>query len=218
MKRRKIRIKTGDVFVAPLNRVKAKYSDEWNYLWEPEISENCFIMQIIGMSRSDEILMILYDGIYPYNSELENIDAASLNPVAIATISSWSMRVGAYKKASNQLVPESTPYMIYGVSHRGNFYIEYNTESGRHLKKVSNDLEQFIPRYGLHLGDMNRVADYFLQGIKDEFLYDDDIDRVKIRKEAFISNFFPEAKDNPNICMKFHFEGEAILQDRDSYE
>lgn len=220
MKTRRIRMQTGDVFVAPFNESTAKYSDEFSGLWEPKENEECFIMQNVGMVESDMILTVLYDGVFFYNSQLKDIDVSRLKSIAIVDVFSTSMKIGSFKKISNQLIPESTPYMIYGLWWKENFHIEYHDDSGRHLKIISKDLAEDISRHGFSVtgGLMSYFANYFIKNIESEYLKKSSIERVTIRKEAAISNFFSEAKDNPNASIKLHFGKGAVLQNRESYK
>lgn len=219
MKTKRIRMNTGDVFVAPFDESEATYSDSFAGLWIPKENEQCFIMQNVGMVETDLIMTVLYDGIYSYSSELEKTDVAKLKPIAIVDVISTSMKVGSFKKLGNQLIPESTPYMIYGVWWLNEFYIEYHDDSGRKLEKVSKKLAEYIPSYGYSItgGIMSYFADYLIRGVKTPYLDNTKIDRILIRDEAAMSNFFSEAKNNPNVSIQLHFGKGAVLQDRESY-
>lgn len=100
MKFRRIRMNTGDLFLAPFNVKDAAYSTEWKHQWTPQKGEECFLMQNIGMKNNNysDILTALYEGIYHYDINTNNIDIRKLKTLAIADVISDSFKVGEFKK------------------------------------------------------------------------------------------------------------------------
>lgn len=115
MKTRRIRMNTGDLFVAPFNQKDAIYSQEWNWQWEPQKGEECFLMQNIGMENYSYsgILTALFSKTYYYGIDTDNIDVSELEVIAIVDVIPASFTVGEFKKIDNQLIPENMPYMAY---------------------------------------------------------------------------------------------------------
>lgn len=215
MKFRRIRMNTGDIFLAPFDTDKAIYSDEWRLEWIPKEGEECFLMMNIGMTKGPTtVLTALFDGIYHYGVDTDNIDVDELKVLAIINVIPPSFTVGEFKKIDNQLIPESMPYMAY---HRASRYIT-PLPSCYVIIPPTEDIDE-LPSDGVSVtgGYMYWFADYFIKGTRSQYLDDDTIDSVKVRPEAAVHKFFPEAKNNPNWVIS-QFGEDAKLQDREKYK
>lgn len=219
MKTKRVKMQTGDVFAAPFDTDHARYSQEWRGLWEPQNGEKCFISQNIGMQKNGTILIALYDGVYSYNSDLKSFNIDKEKVLAIVEVIPNRIKIGSFEKLSNQLIPEETPYMIYGYEHRNKHYIKYKTDMGKEAKEISRSLAKHIPRYGFSVTGQYMIwfANFFIRGIKSEYLEESDIENVRINEKAKTSNFFSNSKSNPNVAIKLHFGIDSILQDRENY-
>jgi len=215
MKTRRIRMNTGDVFLAPFNQKDAIYSQEWNWQWEPQEGEECFLMQNIGMQdySYSGILTALFNKVYYYGIDTDNIDVSKLEVIAIVDVIAPSFTAGEFKKIDNQLIPENMPYMAYHRVHKYitplpdcDIIIPTNYIKSRHL-----------PYSGLSVtgGYMYWIANYFIKKNRNKYLREDIIDSVRIRPKAAIHIFFPEAKNNPNWVISQY--NNPKLQDRSKH-
>lgn len=220
MKTRRIKMNTGDVFLAPFDQGKAIYSQKWNWQWEPQKGDECFLMQNIGMNNrsSSLILTALFDKIYHYNIDTDNIDVSELEVIAIVDVIDPSFTVGEFKKIDNQLIPENMPYMAY------NRFGQYITPLPScdvivpYIEKKHNHL----PPSGLSVmgGRMYGISEYLIKDIfHPEYSYDfyyEPIESTRVRPDAAVHRFFPEAKNDPNWVISQY--NDPKLQDREKYE
>lgn len=220
MKFRRIRVDIGDLFLAPFEPKNANYSEEWTHQWIPQKGEECFLMQNIGMKNNScsDILTALYDEIYHYGINTDNIDVQKSKTLAIADIVNNSFKVGEFKKIDNQLIPKNMPYMAY---NRANQYITPLPDCHIIIEK-QKDIEN-LPFDGMSItgGLMYSIANYFIKNTKSpelvEYLLDDIIDSVRVRPEAAVYKFFPEAKNNPNWVIS-QLGNNVQVQDREKYK
>lgn len=221
MKTRRIRVNVGDLFLAPFDaKNDAVYSKEWTHQWIPQQKEECFLMMNISSKRSSDspVLVALFDKVYHYDIDTDNIDVSILKVLAIVNVIPVSFNVGSFKKIGNQLIPENMPYMAYKIPHIPVNYITPYVSENRNMIEYTGNVDN-IPRAGLSVtgGYMYWLANYFIKNIRSEYLEDDVIDMVRVRPEAAVHKFFPEAKNNPNWVIS-QLDEEVALQDRENYK
>lgn len=220
MKFRRIRVDIGDLFLAPFEPKNANYSEEWTHQWIPQKGEECFLMMNIGSKRSSESLVLtaIFDVIYHYGIDTDDIKVNNLKVLAIANVIPVSFNVGSFKKIGNQLISEKMPYMAYKILHTPVNYITPYISGNKNMIEHTKDVS-FLPDNGVSItgGYMSWLADYFIKNRKSQYLLDDLIDSVRVRPEAAVYKFFPEAKNNPNWVIS-QLDKNVQVQDREKYK
>jgi len=191
---RKIRLKLGDVFLAPFDYLE----DDYKKKRPLGIGERVFAMQIVGMSHHGMPTVALFDGVYSYSEDLDPSQIVQSPVLAIIELVPLSLSRGEFKRISNQPIDPTMPYMAYEVYSLGKRYI--SPASNGNLMVPSEEVNVNLPRVGFSAtgGIMYELAHVFiLDEVKDE--WKDDLERhanyVRVRAEALARNFFNDAKD-----------------------
>lgn len=201
MKRRRIKLQLGDVFLAPFERRDAEYSAIWESEWFPKSGEKCFAMQIVGKGHYSSVVVALFDGIHTYGVENSSLDVSTCKPLAIIDMLPHSLALGEFKRISNQAIPDDMPYMAYRVNSIYKLISPASNgvlmvETG--IKEEELDLLPWMGHStsGSNLyGPARRLILNEPDHLIPEKIVEMEIDSVKVRPGTEVWHYFPEAKD-----------------------
>lgn len=216
MKKTKIKFELGDVFAIPLIKIKP-YNNKGikNFYSELKPGDAFSIGQIIALSLGKASPMIIfYSEVFKYGIDNEvDIETSKLTPIFIAEIAVGNgFNDGSFKKITRQPIPQETPYQAYKFLNTEQIaLVTFANANGE--ESASNFPRDRLCPWGQSImgGVIHAILLETFMGIKSDYVSLNRIIKdISLSEENLLSNFFPEAKNNPewinnrylNTCQK----------------